>query len=205
MRDDLSFACECGEVRGTMQAHEAGDALRCVCYCLDCQAFAFYLGAEDRVLDGQGGTDIYQTRPAWFDVSHGRDHLGCVELTSNGLKRFFATCCRTPLANVAGPRLPFIGALVVNFDPSRRDDLLPPVRTRLFTRDAHRAPPSSPAVPLPLIVIDLMRRTLAAWLGGDWNRHPLLSDDGSQIVPIRTLTPAERAALDRKAKERYAA
>jgi uncharacterized protein DUF6151 len=74
------------------------------CYRKDCQAFARFLGRPD-VLDQAGGTDIFQMPPGRVELTAGADALRCVNLGSRGVFRWYSDCCRTPVANTAGPRL----------------------------------------------------------------------------------------------------
>lgn len=64
MASDLSFACECGAVSGTLLGVGAGQGDHVVCHCTDCQDLARYLGHAGRVLDAHGGTALYQSRCA---------------------------------------------------------------------------------------------------------------------------------------------
>jgi hypothetical protein len=83
---------------------------RFVCYCKDCQAFARFLDRAD-VLDLAGGTDIFQMPPGHMRLTAGKDALGCLRL-SNKVLRWYADCCRTPIANTAtGPRFPIVAVI----------------------------------------------------------------------------------------------
>ena len=61
---DLLLACACGRVSGLVSGASASTGTRAVCYCDDCQAFARHLGDADRVLDANGGTEVFQTSAA---------------------------------------------------------------------------------------------------------------------------------------------
>lgn len=93
---------------------------RVVCYCDDCQAYARFLGRDD-ILDRRGGTDIWQTRPALVRITQGEEELACLRLSERGMIRWYARCCRTPIANtMTSARAPFAG-IVHRFvaDPER--------------------------------------------------------------------------------------
>jgi len=65
----------------------------------DCQAFARLLERTD-VLDPAGGTGIFQMPPARMQLTTGADGLRCLRLSDKVL-RWYADCCRTPIANTA--------------------------------------------------------------------------------------------------------
>ena len=58
---DVPIRCGCGALRGMLRSVTPSSGNRCVCYCDDCQSFAYYLGRADTILDARGGTDIFQT------------------------------------------------------------------------------------------------------------------------------------------------
>jgi hypothetical protein len=83
-----------------------------VCYCADCQSFARFLQREDDIMDEVGGTSIIQTLPKHINFLEGTENLACIRLTQNGLLRWYAACCNTPIGNTApNPKLPFIGLI----------------------------------------------------------------------------------------------
>jgi len=79
-------------------------------------------------MDEFGGTDIVQLTPAQVTIDQGMEHLRCLRLTPKGLYRWYAGCCKTPIANTISPGFPFVGlvhnALAGNGPP---DDCLGPV------------------------------------------------------------------------------
>jgi Family of unknown function (DUF6151) len=62
------------------------------------------------VLDSAGGTDIFQMPPGRMKLTAGTDAMRCLRL-SNKVLRWYTDCCRTPIANTAGPRFPLIGVV----------------------------------------------------------------------------------------------
>jgi Family of unknown function (DUF6151) len=92
-----SISCHCGKLKGTLNRNQ--EVNRCVCYCADCQAFARFLKREHDILDEMGGTSIIQTIPANVTFTEGTEHLTCMRLTTNGLLRWYAACCNTPIGN----------------------------------------------------------------------------------------------------------
>ena len=67
--------CRCGKLAGEVDAGAVVN--RGICYCKDCQAFAYFLGAPARILDARGGTDIVQTSPQALTFTAGREQLAC--------------------------------------------------------------------------------------------------------------------------------
>ena len=110
----MQLRCRCGAVRGEMDTRRT--YARATCYCKDCRAFARFLGAPD-VLDAGGGVDIVATAPAAVRFTAGAGHIACMSLSPRGLLRWYAACCRTPLANTPrDPRLPYAGMVTACFD-----------------------------------------------------------------------------------------
>jgi hypothetical protein len=85
-----------------------------VCYCDDCQAFAHQLGRAD-LLDANGGSDIIQVAPASLKFVQGQHRIVGLRLTPDGLFRWYADCCRTPVGNTVTPAIPFVGIIAHMF------------------------------------------------------------------------------------------
>src|SRR5262245_34848405 len=106
MQLDLPLRCSCGRVRGIVNELEPSSGFRLVCYCKDCQGFARVLDRAD-VLDRAGGTDIVQMPPGRVKLTAGIDAVRSLRF-SNRVFRWYAGCCRTPIANTASSvRVPF--------------------------------------------------------------------------------------------------
>ena len=139
MPSDLPLRCLCGRVCGIAREIAPAAGVRFICYCKDCQAFAHFLGRAD-VLDTAGGTDIFQMPPGRVTLTAGTDALRCLRLSSKVL-RWYADCCRTPIANTAAtPRFPVV-ALIHSFmsdetNGHSRDDVLGPPLCRIHERSA---------------------------------------------------------------------
>src|SRR5258706_16328438 len=110
MPSELPLRCGCGRVRGTAHTVSPRDGLHLLCYCHDCRAFARFLGKAD-ILDAAGGTDIFQMPPARLRFDAGSDALRCMRLSEKGILRWYTDCCRTPIGNTVGPRVPIIGVI----------------------------------------------------------------------------------------------
>ena len=124
MSRPAELRCRCGEVRGSVTNPSPRAANRVICYCDDCQAFAHHLGRAD-LLDAHGGTDIVQVAPASLKFVQGQRRIMGLRLTSNGLFRWYASCCNTPVGNTLSPAVPFVGIIVQAFDNGAQhpDDL----------------------------------------------------------------------------------
>jgi hypothetical protein len=199
MPADLPVRCSCGALRGVARGVSGDCGNHVVCYCDDCQAFAHFLERAEDTLDTHGGTEIFQMSPARLEIAAGADRLACVRLTQNGLLRWYAACCRTPIGNTLPKRhVPFVGVILGRADRTSRDEVLGPVRALLHARFAKgeldRAG-ASERVPASL-VLRLLRLGLAARLRGDHRRSPFFDPTtGAPISPPRVLSAAELAAV----------
>jgi len=95
----FKLECTCGEFQSSLSIRRDESLVRILCYCEDCQRYARYLGTDDRSLDEHGGTDIVQISPAAFDITSGRDRLGCICVKPNGIHRWYTTCCNSPICS----------------------------------------------------------------------------------------------------------
>lgn len=134
----LSLRCDCGELRGEVAG---GAPLNYgICYCKDCQAFAYALGKAESMLDTQGGTRILQTAAWCVRFTAGQHQLRCLRLTSKGLVRWYAGCCDTAIGNTpASPALGFVGLIGSCLSEVPAEALGPP-RMRVWTRSAWGTP-----------------------------------------------------------------
>lgn len=190
----IPLRCRCGTVRGTLDPGRV--YARATCYCKDCRAFARYLGAAD-VLDAAGGTDIAPVAPSALRITDGVAHVACMSLSPNGLLRWYASSCRTPLANTPRePKLPYVGVVSACLDaPPQALDAALGAPARVVIQAASATAPVKPkrlayAVAIARIVAGVM----GAWLRRD--RVSPFFDAGGQ--PLRTphvITREERAAL----------
>jgi len=197
---DLPLRCRCGRVRGVANEVSPSSGFRLVCYCKDCQAFARFLDLSD-VLDAAGGTDIFQMPPGHVKLTVGAEVVRCLRF-SNRVFRWYAECCRTPIANSAAtPRFPVLG-LVHSFmsdeaEGRSRDEVIGPPLCRIYERSAI-APLPSNAPPPPSFGMFARRgsKLLGWWLRGLGWPNPFFDDrTNAPLSQPRVLTPSERAAL----------
>lgn len=170
---------------------------RGICYCKDCQAFACFLGGAERILDARGGTDIVQTSPRAVRITSGREHLACLRLTADGLLRWYAACCNTPLGNTPPSyRLSFVGLIHCCLgDPARSlDASFGPSSMRVHTGSAWGEPkPRTRGV--ALAIARLGGAMLRARLSGAYRDTPFFDPDGVPIAAPNVLSAEAHAAL----------
>lgn len=190
---DMTVRCRCAQVRGAARTERA--YTRATCYCRDCRAYARFLGAD--VLDAHGGTDIVPLAPSGLRLIAGLEALACVSLGPRGLLRWYAACCRTPIANT--PRqaqTPYVGLFGAAFDvpPAALDDAFGPRGALVI----HAGSASGDVAPTRWrFVIGGLR--IAAGMTGARLRGeppaPFFDESGRPIRHVRELTRAERDAL----------
>lgn len=171
-----------------------------VCYCDDCQAFARFLG-RDGLLDASGGTAIFQTRPAHLSITDGRQHLRCMRLSDKGMLRWYAGCCRTPIANtLTASRAPFAGvitAFIAPADGASTDQLLGPVIAKLMAKFAVGPAPAGAHATAPASFgLRIVRFLVVGLVQGKASPSPFFDARTRQPVVVpKVLTVAERSAL----------
>ncbi|MFL6617602.1 MAG: DUF6151 family protein [Povalibacter sp.] len=187
--------CRCGTVKGYVV--RPGMAVRAVCYCKDCQAFARYLQRADTVLDEHGGTGIVATLPKHAHFTQGVESIACMSLSPKGLLRWYAKCCNTPIANTPRDRkLPYVGlvdACLASSSPSL-SDTFGPVRAVLNTQSAKGHVSSSAASNLFAIAV-IMKTVLWNRLNGSYRENPFFSITGTPVAKPIQLTKAEREQI----------
>jgi hypothetical protein len=180
---------------------------RLICYCKDCQAFANFLKRPD-ILDATGGTDIFQMAPGRVTFSEGADALRCLRLSDRTkVFRWYADCCRTPIANTAGAGFPVIGLIHSFMDQNfmndlaagghSRDQILGPLLCRIHDRSATGPlPPTAPPPPSFGLLVQRAAMALRWWARGLARPSPFFDErtNAARVEP-RVLTASERAAL----------
>lgn len=187
-----NLQCKCGTVQGCVDLRKScGHA---TCYCVDCQAFARFLGAQDEVLDPHGGTEIVAMLPADVRFTAGVDKIACMSLSEKGLLRWYASCCRTPIANTPRDRkLPYIGVLAACLP--KLDETLGPPRIALHTSSAVGETKSTPLRTF-FGVCRIMGNVIGARFAGRYKSNPFfVADSSTPINEPRVLTKAERATF----------
>ena len=199
MSRDVELQCRCGKLHGWLRDAAPETVNRVICYCDDCQAFLHHLGRAE-LLDAHGGSDIVQVAPATLSFDRGLEHITAVRLTPQGLHRWYASCCKTPLGNMVSPGIPFVGIVTELFQgaPGARpcDELFGAPHGRILGKFAvGEPPPGSVTFDLPFTARTL--RKLLSWKlrGKSWP-HPFFDRaTGGPKYPVAVLPPAEREAL----------
>ena len=193
---NIPLQCRCGKVRGEALDSSAKTGTRAVCYCDDCQAFTKFLERPD-VLDGSGGTDIFQMASWRLRITQGEEEVRCMRLMEKGMVRFYAGCCRTPIGNTLGPGVPFIGLYAAFMDPAARETALgAPIHFCMSRFATGPTPPGAhPKVSFGLLARSV-RLMLGWWIGGRGKSSPLFdATTGAPRSAPTLLTPAQRDAL----------
>jgi hypothetical protein len=192
-----ALQCGCGTLKGLVAHAEA--ATRGVCYCKDCQAFARFLGHADEILDESGGTDVVATLASNVTITEGANALACMSLTENGLLRWYASCCNTPIGNTTRNfKLPYVGLVHNCLEKSgpSLDAAFGPVRMRVNTQSATRGWPSSTPFATLAAVLHLMASIGRARLDGSYRRTPFFdAQRGTPVVASSVISRAERDRL----------
>ena len=186
------LSCECGALQGYVEAPDT--ALRARCYCRDCRAFARFVGAPERVLDAQGGTNIVATVPRRLHFTRGVEHLRCMSLSDGGLLRWYAGCCRTPIGNTPrDPKMSYVGFIDTCLPgmPAGRGS----VRIAVHTKSAQGKVEYS-RFAMFLGTLRIMGRVMAARLGAGYRQNPFFRPGTAEpVVAPQVVSPAEREAL----------
>jgi hypothetical protein len=198
MSVEIALECACGSISGRVIGVTRRNSRRLACLCDDCQLYAHFLGSADTMLDANGGTELsYATQSRVF-IERGLERLEAVKLSEKGMLRFYASCCRTPVANVPHPRMAFVGIPrpFMQHSPAERDEVLGTLRRRFQGRFGRGELPPGAHLGTPVLP------WLAAMLSVTWDsltrKHspsPFHDASGHPIVAPRTLTPTEREAL----------
>ena len=185
--------CLCGTLEGYVSPPDM--AIRAVCYCKDCQAFARFLVRSDAVLDEWGGTEIVATLPKYVHFTQGLDALVCMSLSDRGLLRWYANCCQTPIGNTPRDiKVAYVGLIhscLAKSSPSLQDSF-GPVRTVLNTKSARGRVKSTPMSNF-VNLLKIMKSVIGARMSGGYKPNPFfVEDSGTPIKQPRVLTKAER-------------
>lgn len=179
---EIKLKCSCGKVIGKAKKVNRSSGTRIICCCDDCQSFAEYLNQESSVLDQYGGTDIWQMPISNIQITEGIEQISSVRLSANGLYRWYAKCCNTPIGNSMGSGVPFIG-VIRNFidNASIRDEELGINRGHIQTKFAKRQVPADLKGP-PLRVILRSLSKLIVWKVKGLNRPSVFFDDKGKPI-----------------------
>lgn len=139
--------------------------------------------------------------PARVMITEGLDQLRCVRLSPDGLHRWYAGCCRTPIGNSRSRRVPFVGLMRVfmDLDESARSILGDPIGVQARFAGG-RAPRGAHArAPLSLI-LRAASKLLRWWLTRQGKPSPFFDATGAPAAEPHVLGSAERDALAHKSE-----
>jgi hypothetical protein len=185
--------CQCGTLKGFV-SHPAGVS-RGVCYCNDCQAYAHFLGKADDILDEMGGTDVVAILPKYVTFTQGLETLACISLTENGMLRWYASCCNTPIGNT--PRnfkVAHVGLVhtCLKGPLNTLESSFGPIRMRVNTKNAKGKPRSMPISTITS-VLRFLSSLIRARLDGSYKLTPFFDPNlGTPVTSPKVLTSTER-------------
>jgi hypothetical protein len=191
-----TLSCRCGALRGTVDG--AAPHQRIACYCADCQAYAHFLHRPGEYLDERGGTHVILTVPGAIALTAGAEQLAAMRMTPKGPIRWYAACCRTPIANTglshklafAALMAPALGGPGQAFDAA-----FGPVRRFGFVQNA-KGDPKPPRTSFLGVFAGVMVRSLRARLDGRYRRTPFFDVTTNRpVAEPKVLSPDERAHL----------
>lgn len=180
---ELSLACECGKVKGKVKNINKPKGLYVRCFCDDCQAFAKSLDQQDKVLDEYGGTEIYQQALSSIEITDGMEHVACLRLKPDGLFRWYASCCNTPMGNSFGTKVPYFGVVKPFIQDEGFDEKIGVLQGSYFKKDAIKPVPKSHLGKHaePTLIIKLLSK-FARWkLTGKTHPNVFFNREGESI------------------------
>lgn len=185
--------CRCGTLQGHVELN--GISNRMVCYCHDCQAFARFLGRPEDVLDAQGGSEVVQTAPHRIRITQGAEQLAVMRLSDQGMLRWYAACCRTPVGNtMPRPGFPFTGLLSTCLDTLPLAPSFGPVRARANTSSA-AGEPKPRAFGMAGAVLRILSLVLHSRLSGRYKDTPFFTAAGAPVAQPTVLSAEARERL----------
>lgn len=194
---DRKIQCQCGHLEGTLSAAASGTRL--TCYCQDCQAYAHALGAARHVLDRFGGTDVVTTLQQHVRITKGADALACLSLSEQGMLRWYASCCNTPIGNTTrDPKLSFV-ALAHNCLGDALETEFGADSTQVNTTSA-KGKVASSAVSQLFSTARIIGSVLKARANGSWKQSPFFRPGTLKpVAKPRVLSSEERTRYTRTA------
>lgn len=190
--NELPLRCKCGSLKGKLCFSDGVN--RCVCYCDDCRTFARFLNCDMEILDDNGGTEVIQVIQKNIDFTDGVEDLACIRLSENGLLRWYASCCNTPVGNTpANYRISTMGLIrgFIDCDDKSLDESLGPERMHVFTKYAKTS-----SFPKGRGLLYGIVRTIymisKAVLRRDYRYSPFfLAENGKPVISPRVLSKEE--------------
>lgn len=194
----ITIECQCGKLRGTADSRYA-KGYRAICLCDDCQAYAHYLGQAATVLDPNGGTDIFPINPAELKITQGLENLKCLRLIPKGMFRWYAGCCKTPIAN-SSAAMPYIGIVHTILEKTNSlyelENQFGPSTARIQGKFGIKPLPGGTLESVsPAFILRALKLMLLVHLRRLAKPSPFLDKDGKTLVEPYILTTDEREGL----------
>lgn len=195
---ELPIQCTCGSVRGTLRDVSPSTVQNLVCHCADCRTFLRHLGRADDLLTEHGGTEVVHSTPARMSLTEGTHHVGLIRLSPNGLLRFYATCCNTPLgAMLDDPQQAFVSIARCILPEDADAHLGAPVGVRARSAIGDRSTLDAAANVPAWLMVRIGWRLVKQRLQGQARPSPFHAADGTCIAEATVLTKEQRAAARR--------
>ena len=141
--------------------------------------------------------------PQYISFTRGIEKLACLSLTEQGLLRWYAGCCQTPIGNVLrNYKISYVGLVhnCLENGPTTIDSSFGPVR--MVANGKHAKGKTDLMVLSTLMsVIGLAGSLLRARLDGSYKKTPFFEPaSGTPIVQPHVLSAAERLRLKNNVK-----
>jgi hypothetical protein len=184
--------CRCGRLQGHVRVSRT--ATRAICYCRDCQAYARFLGGD--LLDAAGGTEVVAMSPGNVRLEAGVESLACLSLSPRGILRWYADCCRTPIANTPrNPRVAYAGLVQSCLgDESARQASFGPIRLAANRKSARGKPLAVPPARAAVALCNLGLALLGARVSGGYRHTPFFDPASGKPVRARWVLSADERA-----------
>lgn len=198
---NIPLQCQCGKLQGMALDISAEKNHRTICYCDDCQCFAYFLGHAKDILDANGGTDITPIAPAQIKITQGSEHLKCMRLSEKGMYRWYTGCCKTPIANtMSNYKFPYAGTIhsIMNHKATgkTREEALGPIFSRLQGKfGISPLPPGTSEKASFKFILSVIQFLVPALLFKKYKPSPFFTDDGIARVEPYVLSLQERSTL----------
>lgn len=194
---DLPIKCKCSKVKGILKQVNPNSGNHAICMCIDCQTYAHYLGVQDRVLDENGGTEIFQTSPSKIEFHEGKEFVKCLRLSPTGTSRWYTDCCNTPLANTISLEKDFAGVILdsIDFEKTDKIEAIGPIKYRLMGKYGRGKLPkgTNPGFPKLLVIKMIFKLTLGKLLKS-YLPNPFFNEETGKHNCTPTIVTKEKRA-----------
>ena len=107
MGRDIPIRCSCGKLKGVLKDVAPSKGSHAECFCSSCRAAELHLNQPD---PAPGPIAVFQTNPHRVQLTEGTEYLAVFAYDGSGLRRWYASCCGTPMFNTfKSPTFPFVG------------------------------------------------------------------------------------------------